>query len=151
MFAKGAIAGFLIAVLLAMSSWSSACDLSCALKSRHVGCAAEQTSSAKNAAPTGATAEMDMSHCIHAARSDEELPADQSLSVNPCAHDACRLIAVSTPAKNSAARLQQRSTASMFAVSVQPLVSHPNTQFTEREYPPPKTSSFDRLSITLRI
>jgi hypothetical protein len=150
MYAKSSVAGLLVAVLLAMSSWSSACDLSCALKGSHPGCKTEQTEVAKKAASNDAGAEMDMSHCMHATDANEEAATDQSLSATPCSHDACQPTAVYTAAKGFAMHLQHYATPSLFPASMPSLTSH-SKRFTQREYPPPKTASFDPISISLRI
>jgi hypothetical protein len=86
---------------------------------------------------------------MHATDANQERPADQSVSANPCTHDACQPNMVSTTAKSSAASPQHSATASIFPL-VQPLASHAR-RFSEREYPPPKTASLDPISISLRI
>lgn len=151
MSAKGPIAGFLVAVLLTMSSWSSACDLSCALTNRHAGCAAGQAAAVQNAAGSAAEPEMDMSHCMHDAGDTAQPPAEPSLYANPCAHDACRLIAVSTAAKNLAAHMQRSAAALALAVLAQPPIPSPNSRFTDRKYRPPKIVKASFLLLVLRI
>jgi len=151
MSAKGPIAGFLVAILLAMSSWSSACDLSCALASRHIGSetaqpAASQKAEAADAAP------MDMLHCMHdAAAGDTRSSEAPAVAATPCLHDICRQTAVSTAAKRCTVGAERRAAASIVVALAQPPHSGALRPLVEREYPPPRTSPLDPLSLSLRI
>jgi hypothetical protein len=153
---KGSFCGLLAILLFAMSSWSSACDLSCSLASRHLGCAASQT------APTPQTAEaaasqMDMANCPHAtpAASDlasgEQLANAPSISTAPCSHEACRQVAVSTAAKRGAERVQQNAGHWTTMAMIQPAASSALFRPMEREDPPPETPPLILLSTGLRI
>src|SRR5580698_6297732 len=106
--AKGSLAGLLAVFLLAMSSWSSACDLSCSLADRHLGCATVPAAPPPKMAEADAS-KMDMEHCPHATSvpSGEQLAASSSLTAAPCLHEPCRQVGVSTAGERAAQRLQR--------------------------------------------
>jgi len=153
---KDSFSGLLAVLLLAMSSWSSACDLSCSLASHHLGCEASQTAQTPQTAEAAAS-QMDMQDCPHAASvapdlaSGEQPAAAPSLTTAPCLHEACRQAGVSTAAKRGANRAQ-RSTAHWTAMAIaQPAVCSALFRPVEREDPPPETPPLVPLSTNLRI
>jgi len=150
--AKGSFSGLLAIFLLAMTSWSSACDLSCSLASRRLGCEAGQSTEAPRV-PEAAASKMDMENCPHATSSAAaEKPAEApSVTTAPCVHDACRQIAVSTPAKRAAERIQRNASLWMALPMIQPASSSPLFRLIEREDPPPKIPPLALLSASLRI
>jgi hypothetical protein len=152
MRAQGSFAGLLATLLLAMSSWSSACDLSCSLASRHLGCETSQTAQAQPPAEDAA-AKMDMEHCLHATppASGEQLAAAPTVTAVPCLHEACRQAAVSTAAKHSGQGTRQN--AARWAMLVITDAAPPSAFFRsmERDNLPPKIPPLDLLSASLRI
>jgi hypothetical protein len=152
MRAKGLFSGLLAVFLLAMASWSSACDLSCSLASRHLGCEVGQAAQPSQAAEA-TSSKMDMEDCSHADSlvSDERAAAAPSATTAPCLNEACRPIAVSAAAKR-AAQSAQRNAARWTAMTlIQPAASSALFRRMERKYPPPKTAPVVLLSTSLRI
>jgi hypothetical protein len=154
--AKGSLAGFLAVLFLAMSSWSSACDLSCSLADRHLGCAAGQA--AQPAKMTEADAsKMDMAHCQHArsfapdVAPGEQLAGSSSVTTAPCVHEPCRQIALSTTGERAAQRLQRGAACWTAIAVIQPTASSSLFRPKEGEGPPPKTTPLALLSTSLRI
>jgi hypothetical protein len=150
--AKGSLAGFLAVFLLAMSSWSSACDLSCSLADRHLGCATGQAATPRKMAEADSL-KMDMEHCPHATSvpSGEQLATSPSVTAAPCLHEACRQVAVSTAANGAAQRLQRGAACWTAMAMIQPAASRALFRPMEGEDPPPKTTPLALLSTSLRI
>jgi hypothetical protein len=156
MHAKGPFSGLLAVFLLAMTSWSSACDLSCSLASRHLECEAEQAAQPPRMAEA-ATSHMDMEHCPHATSvvsgvaSGEQAATEPSVTAAPCLHEACRQLAVSTAAKRAAERARRSAARWTAMAMIQPASSSALFRTIEREEPPPKTTPLVLLSTSLRI
>jgi len=156
MFAKGSFSGILAVFLLAMSPWSSACDLSCSLTSRHLGCATGQAAEPPQVAEA-AVSHMDMENCPHATSvapgpaSDEQTAAAPFVTAASCLHEACRQIAVSTTARHSAERAQRHAACWTAMAMIQSGASSVLFHLVDREDPPPKTTSLVFLSTSLRI
>jgi hypothetical protein len=153
---QASISGLLAVLLLAMSSWSSACDLSCSLASYHLGCEAGQTAQTPKTAEANAS-QMDMADCSHAtpAASDlasgQQLANDPSIRTAPCSHEACRQVAVSTAAKRGADRIQQNAARWTAMATAQTAPFGSLFRPMEREDPPPETPPLVLLSTSLRI
>jgi len=148
---RGSIAGLVAIFLLAISSWSSACDLSCSLASHRAVCEMGKSQPQQAESASGST--MDLPICQHATS-----PASADLSTNapavttaPCLHDACRQAATFTAAKRSSGHVRSNRAALRAAAIVQTAhlsaLPHP----TDHEYPPPKSDPSDGLSVNLRI
>ena len=161
MFAKGisarsSFAGLLAVFLLAMSSWSSACDLSCSLASRHLGCATSQAAQPPKTTEADAS-KMDMEHCQHAdsfapdLAPGEQLAASPLVTAAPCFHEACRQVAVSTAGERAIQVLQRGAVCWTAMAMIHPAASSALFRPMEGEDPPPRTIPLALLSTSLRI
>jgi hypothetical protein len=155
MRAKGSFSGLLAIFLLAMTSWSSACDLSCSLANRHLGCEASQVAQPPQMAEAH-NSMTDMENCPHATSSlpgvaSGEQAAAPTVAAAPCLHEACRQIAVSTAARRTAQHARRTAARWAAVAMIQPAAPSGLFQPMGREDPPPKTSPLALLSTSLRI
>ena len=169
MRARNMLAASLAVLLLTMSSWASACDLSCALMALHSGCPTSATMSGTSPAAHQATqqgmqpaqdamaAGMDMDHmampddsAMNSTASDATAAA-QLAGVAACSQSPCSRITLSVAPQRSVAHsplpLAQTVTAAVSPLAVISQTSRTNPSNTSS----PKLNPFDPLDTSLRI
>jgi hypothetical protein len=143
-------------LMVAMTSWASACDLSCSLQQFHSLCklgttAAGEQAGASPSSDMAMDANMDMSgeSSLIAELGSENGPVH--LHANSCTHNPCNETSVSATAKSGTERPQVHAL-QLFAFQTPPgaaIRSEVTPAAPERASP--KLRLFDPLSITLRI
>jgi hypothetical protein len=154
-----AVASLLMTLLVAMTSWASACDLSCSLERSHSVCRLDgaATASTGQVAPRALAGRaqqemamdptMVMSDEISATQGDTGAP---HLHSNSCAHSPCNETSISAISKSAT---QQPAQTLPFIAFVQAIASsslmHVSSIAAKQD--PPDLPPFDPLSISLRI
>ena len=110
---RRSLAVLITVFLLAMSSWASACDLSCSLAKFHSGCQTQGASSQEELTAETMPADMPMGQDMKTAQEhDYQVHLDTKL----CMHEPCSLI--STPASPPQADHSQLNSLHWIAISI---------------------------------
>jgi hypothetical protein len=147
---KGPLSGLLVASLLAMSSWASACDLSCSLQTLHSGCMSNfPTDRQAGIMSAGMNMDQENSTAIAEAEPNPQVAMIPLMDV-PCAHEMCGRVSVSTSAVSTDHRAFK--SAHMPAVSMtHPLVRLLHSFRNRAQASPPKFAAIRPISTNLRI
>jgi len=150
---KGSLAAVLTIFLLAMSSWGSACDLSCSLQTLHSFGCQSASGLAEHQQTETMPAGMDMSQQSHTDLAEAQSDSQAGIVLlhdGSCTHEKCSQASVSVSAVRSDHGQFKR--ADVTAVSViQPRVSLLLASYIKTETSPPDTPAISPVSIHLRI
>jgi len=100
---RRAFSAILIVFLFLMSSWASACDLSCTLAKRHSGCQTQSASSPKQPSADSMPADMPMGEDMEIPQGQDSHISDSDFTRSAamahwgskaCAHEPCSQISV---------------------------------------------------------
>lgn len=147
-------AALLVILLLAMTSWASACDLSCSLAQFHSKCNLPGTTASvePEAVPSSDMAKMDMHNetSLNAQPGSHNGPVH--LRVNSCTRSPCNETSVS--AISAISKLAQHSVPALQLIAFDrppaPVITRQlSWPLSERE--PPNSQPFDPLSVSLRL
>jgi hypothetical protein len=147
---RKAFAALLVTCLLAMTSWASACDLSCSLEQFHSACKLARTTSGKQV--EAVSSDMDMANMNMA---DEVSMIAQPenglvhLHSNSCTHNPCNETSVSAISKSALHPVPALQSIAFERPTVAPITWQVTGIAPERE--PPNPQPFDPLSVNLRI
>jgi hypothetical protein len=147
---RRSFAALLVILLLAMTSWASACDLSCSLERVHSICKLPGTAaSVEGTVPSSDMANMDMPD-ESSVTSQPESDGLVHQHINSCTHSPCNETSVSAISKSAA---QHSVPALQLIVFERPTVAAITRQVTgaSPEKEPPDLQPFDPLSVNLRI
>lgn len=148
---RGQLSLLLAASLLAMSSWASACDLSCSLQKLHSGCPTNAPAEEKPAGIMPAGMSMGLENPKAITEGDLAPQAAMILLMDvSCTHERCSRTSISASAVST--DHGEFQSARMPAVSVTPLLPRLLQGFSIRtEASPPKIAAISPVSIHLRI
>jgi hypothetical protein len=141
-------AAVLVILLLAMTSWASACDLSCSLERVHSGCKLSGTSASSE--PTAS--DMDMANMdMHDDGSVTAQPENGlvHLHANSCTHSPCNETSVSAISKSAQHPVPALQLIAFERLSIAELSWQPS--WPQHKVEPPSLQPFDPLAINLRI
>jgi hypothetical protein len=154
---KGAFTILVAFFLITVSSWASACELSCSLETSHSACLPPSQATA-NSQPTSASdtpMDMDMGP-THSAQENgksepkKSLPHHHPRMTSACANDMCSESSDSAyPAKNAAGAMQQQQAQFTAVAASLPPVMHAHPVIVDTS-PPEKLKAGPSL-FTLRI
>jgi hypothetical protein len=139
--------------LLAMTSWASACDLSCSLERSHSDCkldgAAVSRDQSQASADMAMDPSMDMSDAASLAASDSN--GLVHLHANTCTHNPCNETSASAISKSAAQHpLPTLLQATAFDAPFIVTLSHESPGASDKQKPP-TLQPFDPLSVSLRL
>ena len=140
-------AAALVVCLVAMSSWASACDLSCSVERFHSVCKLDQTAAFEPMASGMDMTRMDMPE--HSASAHPESSGSVHLHANSCTHSACNETSISATSKSApqSAPVLALTTSERLVTSA--ITAQVSWSTPEREAP--DLQPFNSLSVSLRI
>ena len=149
---RRAFATTLVILLLAMSSWASACDISCSLERSHSICKLQGTAPSDQVGASLSEMAMDPNMVM-----PDEGPSIQAesetgsthLHANSCTHNSCNETSVSAISKSAQHPVPALDFVTFERPRVAAITSHITDTAPERE--PPNPQPFDPLSVNLRI
>lgn len=148
---RRSFAAVLIILVLAMTSWASACDLSCSLRRFHSNCNLQGWADRAGAVPSLVTAmdpKMDMANDASPAAHPQAGLAH--LHDNSCTHNACNETSVSAISKRAP---EHRHHAMELVGFDRPTAAtiRKESRWPAAEQESPNLQPFDPLSVNLRI
>ena len=148
---QGQLSGLLAASLLAMSSWASACDLSCSFERLHSGCPANSPTEDQQAGIMSAGMNMEQENPAAIAEAEEAPQTGMILLMDvSCTHELCGRPLVSASIVGTDHR--EFKNAHIPAVSaMQPHLRLLESSYHRTEASPPKIAAMSPISINLRI
>jgi hypothetical protein len=139
-------------LLLLMSSWAPACDLSCSLQPVHSQCQAAKANRVDNRGAEPTTA-MPRDHCTHASKPESGIRTsiDHPLAVSSCAHEPCSQTSTTAAAVGGVDRTQVKEVHSVVVSTVYLAESSIHLRSIRGEAPPANIGTVVPLSVILRI
>ena len=146
-------------VLLALSSWAGACDVSCSLAQFHSGCGSSAASDAEVARAAAMPADMDMGPMQESSELNSGLSAtlaNDGMSHHPaltrqCEQSPCNRDSVSAPQTPRLERISSLQLATVIANTIQLDNLSPSKIFLSSHQRPPGFTALDPLSVPLRV
>jgi hypothetical protein len=155
MGSRSSLAAVLSILLLSMSSWTPACDLSCSLQPVHSECHAAKANRADEhkAEPTPPKLAMPQGHCAHMSKPESDIRTgiEHLLAVSSCAHEPCSQTSTSASAMSGIDRTQVKKGHSVVVSTVYLAESSTHLRRIQGEAPHTAIRTIDPLSVILRI